>query len=696
MRFTLVFICFFILYVFYGQAPDFQWVRSLPTDGYCWISSTVTDQEGNIYSTGAFEEALIYELNGVVDTFISHGQNSDAFIEKRNEDGELVWIKQIGGQYYDGGQSIAIDDYGHIAVYGSFSSDIDINPGPEVDSLHVAYGTNRFILKLEADNGDFVWAKHIVGPIYNYNHKNIIEFDKDGNLYHTGVFNGNFDINPSPTDSFILSSEYEWDVFIQKLDSNGNFVWGKQIEVYSSGISSEPSSCIDINSNNEIVLVGTFEDTIDFDLGIGTDYVIYNNDNPGLYMVKMSSNGDLIWAKSIEGQGSFLRCPNVKIDDNDDIVLHGYFNDTVDFDPGIGVEEGYSTNINNGSGVFVLKLDDNGEFNWVEAIGGTATGDGMGLDVDNYGNIYTTCTFYFDIELSTVYGDIDMTPNGGADVLFTKLDGDGNMLWGESFGGQYYESVSEILVDPSGFGLYITGAFSDLVDFDFGLDSFLVEGYGQGDAYILKINTCNTASIDEYDQCEPLTWIDGITYNTTTNFEVTHTITNANGCDSTIYLNLTLPILDTNLSVMGVDLVSHQSGGTYQWLDCYQDYEEILGANSINYAPQLDGSYAVEVTYGNCTIISECYEIQWFSTGEESVEELKLYSNPLEDHITINLGKVLDKASIRVYNILGKEILQTFCLGEESKLLFIPEAKGVYFVDVNIGGANRQFKLLKY
>jgi subtilisin family serine protease len=82
--------------------------------------------------------------------------------------------------------------------------------------------------KLNAQNPTFNWAKSFgaaATTCISYSTKS----DHNGNVITVGVFTGVVDFDPGPgtfTMSSIASSN---DIFILKLDGNGNFVWAKQI-----------------------------------------------------------------------------------------------------------------------------------------------------------------------------------------------------------------------------------------------------------------------------------------------------------------------------------------------------------------------------------------------------------------------------------------------------------------------------------
>lgn len=690
----LFFVACFITNVFYGQSPDFQWAHSTQGYGFDFVRASVLDAEGNTYSTGWYGGTLYYTIDGVEDSLMYQGGDADMFVEKRTADGDLVWIKNISGIGFIGGDAIALDEFGHIAVIGSFVHSIDVNPGPGIDSLHAEVDQGqRFIVKLEAEDGEFVWGKKVHGNLLKTTVHNVIKFDSYGNLYNTGSFVFDFDINPSPSESEILTANNGRDVFVQKLDVNGDLIWGKQIELQTDPTNWDLTSVLDITSSGEVVIAGTFQDTLDLDLGVGTDFV-YSPNMPSVYIIKLDAQGNTIWTSTIEGQGGDLECPIVHIDYDDNIYLQGFFQDTLDFNPGPGTETIFPENGN--QAVFILKLDENGNYTWVNTIETEGISKHMGLDVDVFGNVYSGSSYFLTAEVPTVSGTSTHTSQGQIDVLLTQLNVNGEFIWSKSFGGNYLDLVQTVMTNKTGEYLMTSGSFHQMVDFDPGADLYNIEAYSASDGYIQKLGYCHSAVIDEYIQCEPLTWIDGNTYNLSSNLEVSDTLINSNGCDSIVYLNLIIPTIDTNLSLMGTDLVCNQSGASYQWLDCNLGMAEIPGETAINFYPQEVGSYAVEITYGSCIVVSECFEVEQVSISEEIMKELNVYSNPMDDQITIDFGMQYDQALIRVYNMLGQDIVKTSCSNQEIKQIGIPHAKGIYFIDVQIGQGRRQFKLIKH
>src|SRR5262249_8603262 len=140
---------------------------------------------------------------------------------------DWLWAKRVGATGQDRGYATAVDASGNIYMTGTFQGTVDLDPGPGVFNLTATAGAgvDMFISKLDG-SGNFVWAKQIAG--WNLKEPRSIVLDNSGNIYTTGLFAGPVDFDPGPGVFNLTASGSSIDIFISKLDNNGNFVWAKQ------------------------------------------------------------------------------------------------------------------------------------------------------------------------------------------------------------------------------------------------------------------------------------------------------------------------------------------------------------------------------------------------------------------------------------------------------------------------------------
>ncbi|MGB1508468.1 MAG: hypothetical protein ACPG9L_07205, partial [Crocinitomicaceae bacterium] len=134
-------------------------------------------------------------------------------------------------------------------------------------------------------------------------------------------------------------------------------------------------------------------------------------------------------------------------------------------------------------------------------------------------------------------------------------------------------------------------------------------------------------SLDIQQACFSYTWMDGTTYNQSTNTP-SITLTNQYGCDSIVQLNLTIDTVNTSIEVNALEMQSLASNATYQWLDCNDDYSELQDENSALFQVSSNGSYAVIVTQGFCADTSDCISIQTVGILNNDLINIGLQPNP--------------------------------------------------------------------
>ena len=186
------------------------------------------------------------------------------------DDGDFVWAKAMGGTSDEYGHGIFVDISGNVYASGYFWGTVDFDPGPGTFNLTSVGSNDIFTSKLDS-NGNFVWAKAMGGTSGDQGHG--ISVDTSGNVYTTGSFFDTVDFDPGPK-TFNLTSAGSRDIFISKLDSNGNFAWAKAM----GGTSSDLGRGIFVDASCNVYTIGYFSDTVDFDTGLG----IFNLTSAGL------------------------------------------------------------------------------------------------------------------------------------------------------------------------------------------------------------------------------------------------------------------------------------------------------------------------------------------------------------------------------------------------------------------------------
>jgi hypothetical protein len=140
----------------------------------------------------------------------------------------------------------------------------------------------------------------------------------------------------------------------------------------------------------------------------------------------------------------------------------------------------------------------------------------------------------------------------------------------------------------------------------------------------------------------------------------TTTLTNANGCDSVVTLELTINNSpDASVIQDGDSITALAMNVEYQWLDCNAGSTPILGETSQVFVAAQNGSYAVEVKELNCVDTSTCLDIT--SVGLHNLDhsdKVSVFPNPIQaDKLTIQFHQIEQNFTIDLFSESGQLIL---------------------------------------
>jgi len=181
----------------------------------------------------------------------------DIWVLKLDSNGNIIWQKAYGGSNNDRATSITQTRNGGLAVAGETQS--------------FGAGKNDFwVLKLDNSNGNVIWQKAYGGNGWD-EAKSIVQTNY-GALAITGL-----------TNSFGAGN---WDIWVLKLDSNGNVIWQK---AYGG-------------SNLDRVRSATR--TNDDGLVVAGDTNSFGAENYDFWVLKLDYNGNIMWQKAYGGSKS--------------------------------------------------------------------------------------------------------------------------------------------------------------------------------------------------------------------------------------------------------------------------------------------------------------------------------------------------------------------------------------------------------
>lgn len=456
----------------------------------------------------------------------------------------LVWAERIGGEGEDVTRSMAVDDDGNTYVTGYFTDTSYFGSGSHEVEV-VSNGSFDVFVSKTSPEGELIWVKTFGSEVEDYGTG--INFDAQGNVYVTGVFQNTVDFNPEGESSELTSTGY-LDIFMLKLNVDGDFQWVKTIgsteyeesvavdvdadgNVYVGGyfynpmdfdpsdaeFEMDPVSIGDgfiVKLNNEgnfqwakqitggfalllamevlddgqIYAVGNFQQSCDFDPHPESEHIVTaGSGSMDIFVLRLDNMGNFINVATTEGDNGVSTTVDVAVDNNGNAYVTGYFGGTIDFAPNMehGGEHTYSTNefLN----CYMLKTTENGEFGWVKhisAIDIDGTSNGYGVAVNSLGESFLSG--YFSNAVS--FGDVELTQQSSEamDAFIAKLDESGNFVYAQAIGGANFVEEHGVRLDDSG-NIYIVGTFENTVDVNPNPNEvyeFVSRGFR--DTYILK------------------------------------------------------------------------------------------------------------------------------------------------------------------------------------------------------------------
>jgi Secretion system C-terminal sorting domain/Beta-propeller repeat len=385
------------------------------------------------------------------------------------------WVARIDGNPSATGTDIVTDVSGNIFITGHFTGTVDFDPGPGTVNLTSTGLDDIFVQKLDPQ-GNLLWVKQMGAKSIDMG-KNIT-VDAYGNVYTIGFFMHTVDFDPGASTYDLSSVGGSKDIFVQKLDPNGNFIWAKKM----GGASSDIGQSIAVDLIGNVIAVGIFEGTSDFDPGNGNS-TLTTFGGIDIFILKLDINGDFLWVNQLGGK-DFEIVNHVTTDSIGNILSTGYFNGIADFDPGLGTM--ILTPVGKDD-VFVLKLDVNGGLMWVNQIGGKESVQSSSIVVDIKGNVYTTGSFKGEVDFDSGSDSLIKISKGSWDVYTQKLDYNGNFLWVATMGGPFNDGGRSLSSDAEG-NIYTLGVFSDTADLNPGMDSLILFSNGRLDVFIQKLD----------------------------------------------------------------------------------------------------------------------------------------------------------------------------------------------------------------
>ncbi len=365
-----------------------------------------------------------------------------------------LWAHRVGGTGSDNGRGLATDSQGNQFVVGNFRGSVTFGSTTLTSS-----GYSDIFIAKAGPSGTWLWAKKAGGTGDDMGRA--VALDNTGNVYIIGHFPGSATFG-----STTLNSSGSYDIFVAKLDGNGNWVWAKK----AGGTNSDNGHRIAVDSAGNVYITGLFTGTASF----GSSS-ISSSGGYDVYIAKLNNAGSWQWAKKAGGTGSDYGY-GLKPDVDGNVYLSGFFEGSATF--------GSTTLSSYGDrDIFIAKLTSTGTWLWARKAGGTGADASMKVTLDNEGFVYLGGYF----SSTGYFGAITLISAGSSDAFVAKMDANGNWIWASRAGGTSSDSVSGITIDNDN-SVYVTGIFNGVA----GFGATSLTSSGDYDVFIARLDSGGT------------------------------------------------------------------------------------------------------------------------------------------------------------------------------------------------------------
>jgi hypothetical protein len=317
----------------YSSSGAFQWGQGMGA-----LSSAIKPEcvqvsaAGDIFIGGNLNVMSPVNFNPTGPSYTLTGISSaaDAFLVKYNSSGLIQWGFTMGDMMSDYVYDMALDASNNVFIVGTYQTSIGLDPAAPTNTVASQGLEDGYVAKYTSA-GNFVWGK-VVGDVLGDGFYRMA-FDNTGDLLLSGYMESStMDADPSAA-VFNLSKVGIGvsDIVVGKYSaSTGNFMWAKN----AGGYDEMHTRAIASDSQNNIYLLGDFNDEADFDLTAATYTLpVTASSYHDIYLAKYDDVGNLIYAKTIGGAPStdnFAR--GVHVNSSNDIVITGVHSGSLDVD----------------------------------------------------------------------------------------------------------------------------------------------------------------------------------------------------------------------------------------------------------------------------------------------------------------------------------------------------------------------------
>ncbi|MBX3042930.1 MAG: choice-of-anchor D domain-containing protein [Candidatus Kapabacteria bacterium] len=338
-----------------------------------------------------------------------------------------------GSTGLDISRRIVKDNAVNLIIVGYFSASFSIGNR----FLQNRGGSDIFVLKFN-NNGNLIWARAFGSAGNDYGKD--VAIDENDNIYFTGEYSRRITFS----NQYILDSRGDLDVFIAKMDANGNLQWARS----AGGKGRDFSGGIAVDRYGNSTITGAFYGNAQFayeDLTSGESY--------DAYIAKYNTAGLLQWVIKGSGPGNII---------GRDITDDNFGNTIVVGDYRLSAQFGNQIITSSGEeDIFIAKVNPDGLVQWARSAGGVGVDYGLAVSSDGFGSPVIAGGFKGIARFGS-----QILASRDFDAFVAKLDQQGEFLWARNLGSNTEDMALGVTSDYDG-AVALTGYFNGNATFGY-------------------------------------------------------------------------------------------------------------------------------------------------------------------------------------------------------------------------------------
>lgn len=309
-------------------------------------------------------------------------------------------------------------------------------------------------------------------------HGKAITRDIAGNIIIAGSFSRTADFD-SAAGIHSLTANGGTDIFVAKYNPGGLYLWAISI----GGAGADAASAVKTDEAGNIYVCGYFSGQADFNPG--AEIAVRNsNGMTDAFIAKYDPNGNFVWANTF-GSDTLDEAKDIVIDPASNVYCTGYFQHTIDIDPGIGIASLASEGLKD---CFLVKYNSDGIYQWSVPSGAAGNDEGETIALDSDVNCYLG-GFITPIEqkkLNQVAGMLG--PGANTHVILSKYSTSGVLTWSKILVGSGFNYTAPGCLSISEVGdIDLAGCFGDSLDLNpLFSQTAIIRSNGLSDVFVAK------------------------------------------------------------------------------------------------------------------------------------------------------------------------------------------------------------------